>query len=85
MSGCDAVLRWGENRLIRTHLTLRYGRIEQRKCRLRVETRHSKEGRYQRSSFRALLLSLRSAAQVSRICYSAARFSRTGAAATWRQ
>jgi len=40
MSGCDAVLRWGENRLIRTHWTLRSGRIEQRKCRLRVETGH---------------------------------------------
>ena len=43
MSGCDAVLRWGENRLIRTHWTLRSGRIEQRKCRLRVDSRHSSD------------------------------------------
>ena len=28
MSGCDAVLRWGESRLIHTHRALRSGRIE---------------------------------------------------------
>ena len=32
MSGCDAVLRWGESRLIHIHRALRSGRIEQRKC-----------------------------------------------------
>src|SRR6516164_4645079 len=39
MSGCDAVLLWGESRLIHTHRALRSGRIEQRKCRLRVASR----------------------------------------------
>src|SRR6516162_149460 len=39
MSGCDAVSLWGESRLIHTHRALRSGRIEQRKCRLRVEDR----------------------------------------------
>jgi hypothetical protein len=38
MSGCDAALRWGESRLIHTHRALRSGRIEQRKCRLRVDS-----------------------------------------------
>jgi hypothetical protein len=30
MSGCDAVLRWGESGLIHTHRALRSGRIELR-------------------------------------------------------
>src|SRR6516162_8227900 len=38
MSGCDAVLLWGESRLIHTHRALRSGRIEWRECRLLVES-----------------------------------------------